>query len=273
MSFNISGKITLLRRLFQSLTLIVFILIYYTSHKQSFILGTFYSLKIGPIHIVDPYVYITYIIRNFANIDFYIWSFIGFMIPLFVGVLMGRVFCSWICPYNFFYECIVSFIEKIKKQRKFLFFSTSDKTRIVYLLVIIIIGTIFPVLTYLLILPGLFSLLMHQIILYFFTIVIFGVLWILFIFTFDYFWKKRIWCKCLCPTGVILSLIRFKRGLRIIKMENGLCKGCALCSFECPLGLTPHKGDHYAECYNCGKCVDICKSLRKGNQPLKFKFL
>lgn len=266
-------KITLYRRMIQVLICIGFFLIYYTSHQQTFILGTFYSLKIGPVHIVDPYVYITYILRNFLKADFYFWTLLGFSIPLLISFILGRVFCSWMCPYNFFYEILDALIIKIKKQVFFISFNTSFKIKLLYLVLITFLGTIIPSLTYLITLPGLFTLLLHQITLHFYNIIFFGLLWLTMIFIFDYFFQKRIWCKFLCPTGILLSLVRYKKALRVVKREDLLCKKCALCSFECPLGLTPHKGDHLMECYNCGKCVEVCKELRKQNQPLQFKFL
>ncbi|MFN4220608.1 MAG: 4Fe-4S binding protein, partial [bacterium] len=221
----------------------------------------------------DPYVYITYILRNLWKADFYLWTIIGFFIPLLLSFILGRVFCSWICPYNFVYELLSNIIDTLRKKRDFIFYVPKKRKKIIYLIFIIILGVFFPFLTYVIVLPGLFSLLLHQITLHLFYIVFLGFFWISVIFIFDYFFKKRIWCKFLCPTGIILGILRSKRGLRVIKNENGECKECALCSFECPLGLTPHKGDHGEECYNCGKCVDVCRSLRKKDQPLRFKFL
>ncbi|MFN3504807.1 MAG: 4Fe-4S binding protein [Caldimicrobium sp.] len=266
------GKRTFYRRAIQILTFAFFFAIYYSSHKQSFILGTFYSLKVGPINIADPYVYIAYFLRNFFKIDINWRLIIGFLIPLSISFLFGRVFCSWICPYNFFYEIMAKALQELI-QLKNSFYKPIKKYKILYLCIALFLGTFVPFITYYLILPGLFSLLLHQLTLHHFKLVILGMTWIFLLFLLDFFYKKRIWCKFICPTGIILSFVRWQKGLRVIKSQDKECKQCALCSVNCPLGLNPHLNDHWEDCYNCGKCIDICEKIKGKDKPLRFKIL
>ncbi|MFN3406438.1 MAG: 4Fe-4S binding protein, partial [Caldimicrobium sp.] len=180
--------------------------------------------------------------------------------------------CSWVCPYNFFYEFMQKLIERLfHLQRDFYYPKKTYKT--MYLVLAILLGSLAPFITYYLLLPGLFTLLLHQLILHQAKLVIFGFSWIFLIFIIDFFYRKRIWCKFLCPTGIILSFVRWRRGLRVIKSQEKVCKQCALCSLNCPLGLTPHLNDHWQECFNCGNCIDICEKIKNQEKPLKFKFL
>jgi len=268
-----AGKITLYRRLAQILTLCFFFVVYYSSHRQSLLLGSLYSFKIGPLHIVDPFIYLTYLGRNLGKADFYLWTIAGFFIPLIVAFFLGRIFCSWICPYNFLYEIADYFKSLFIRRKNLSYFETSLKVKAGWLGVAFFLSLLWPALPYYLLLPGLLSVFLHQLTLHFFNFAYFTLFWVALILLFDLMVQKRIWCKFLCPTGIILELVRFPKGLRIIKDEALLCKECALCSFECPLGLTPHLGNHWKDCYNCGRCVDTCKSLRKKDNPLRFKFL
>ena len=98
------------RFLVQISVFVFFFVVYYSSHYQNFFIGTLYSFKIGPIHIVDPYIFLTYFIRNLSVSSIYMETLIGFIIPLLIVFFLGRVFCSWVYPYNFLYELA----EKIK---------------------------------------------------------------------------------------------------------------------------------------------------------------
>jgi ferredoxin-type protein NapH len=267
------GKLTLVRRSVQIGTWIFFFLVYYTSHRQSFFLGSFYSFKIGPIHIVDPFIYLTYLGRNLLKADLYIWAMVGFLIPLLMAFFLGRVFCSWVCPYNFLYEILDYFKTQLLRRRPLLYFEASPKIKKIWLILALGLGIFIPVLPYYLLMPGLLSVLLHQLVLHIYSFISLSVLLIFAVLIIDIFFKKRIWCKFICPTGLILGMVRWKRGLRVYKREELTCKECALCSFECPLGLTPHLGNHLEDCYNCGSCVDTCKGLRKKENPLDFRFL
>ncbi|MEZ0343580.1 MAG: 4Fe-4S binding protein [Caldimicrobium sp.] len=267
------GKFTLTRRLFQIGTFLFFLAVYYTSHKQSFLLGTFYSFKLGPIHIVDPFIYLTYLGRNLLKADLFVWTVTGFLIPLLIAFLFGRVFCSWICPYNFLYEILDFLKTHLFRKKPLIYFEASPKSKKVWLALALALGIFIPPFPYYILMPGLLSVLLHQLVLHLYSFILFSLLLILMVLFVDLFFKKRIWCKFICPTGLILGMARWKGGLRIIKRKDLTCKECALCSFECPLGLTPHLGNHLEDCYNCGRCVDICKGLRKKENPLDFKFL
>ena len=79
-------------------------------------------------------------------------------------------------------------------------------------------------------------------------------------------WVKSVCRYCGAGCGLYI-------GVKLVKKNDVECGKCALCSFECPLGLTPHLDNHQALCYNCGKCVVACERIRKEKNPLKFKTL
>jgi uncharacterized protein with FMN-binding domain len=70
---------------------------------------------------------------------------------------------------------------------------------------------------------------------------------------------ERFFCKYLCPLGAIFSITSLFRVGRIVKpIEN--CKGCTLCTKNCPVNIPLYKMDEVksGECINCMKCVTSC---------------
>ena len=79
------------------------------------------------------------------------------------------------------------------------------------------------------------------------------------------FFRKRTWCRYLCPLGVGGGV--FSR-LRVVKLskKNSVCGSCR--EFECiqgtekvkgcPMGLCIKKHDLDADCVSCGNCLKSC---------------
>jgi MauM/NapG family ferredoxin protein len=68
----------------------------------------------------------------------------------------------------------------------------------------------------------------------------------------------RFWCRFLCPSGAVLSLLSSGRLLKRDVSER--CTGCGVCGQACPMGAAgrdPEDADG-AQCIVCGKCRDIC---------------
>jgi MauM/NapG family ferredoxin protein len=74
------------------------------------------------------------------------------------------------------------------------------------------------------------------------------------------FWRKRFWCRYVCPTGAFLSLFsRF--GIIKRKVNESLCIDCKLCAAKCDMravDLNP-RNTVLSECTLCGDCIDGCK--------------
>lgn len=75
------------------------------------------------------------------------------------------------------------------------------------------------------------------------------------------------YCATLCPTGAGLSLLgRLKRTHLTLASADDCGTRCNLCSRVCWLGLEPSSGDPGPDCDTCARCVPICpkKNLRVG---------
>jgi len=88
---------------------------------------------------------------------------------------------------------------------------------------------------------------------------------------------ERFWCRYLCPLGALLAPLQ-KLGLVKVRRNDTECVHCHLCGPACPVGLNPEQKtvETNAECIACGKCVEACpkeKALFFGTPSRKLSVL
>jgi len=72
----------------------------------------------------------------------------------------------------------------------------------------------------------------------------------------------RPFCEVLCPLGALLSLVS---RVSLFRLEaDASCVSCGACTAKCPTSTCDGGSIHAADCYMCGECVRTCgpKSLR-----------
>lgn len=70
--------------------------------------------------------------------------------------------------------------------------------------------------------------------------------------------EKRFWCRYLCPLGALLGLCsRYALLNRSVSEE---CNGCGACGQVCPTGAAPDAQEKWrkSECLLCMNCDDVC---------------
>ena len=74
-------------------------------------------------------------------------------------------------------------------------------------------------------------------------------------------WRNgRTYCNTICPVGTVLSLLSRWSWLKI-RFDADKCKSCSLCSKNCKascIDFKTHSVD-YSRCVVCGDCIDSCK--------------
>jgi MauM/NapG family ferredoxin protein len=70
--------------------------------------------------------------------------------------------------------------------------------------------------------------------------------------------EKRFWCKYLCPLGALLGLLSRFAVLQRTVSEG--CNSCGACTFDCQGNAAPEQKEkwHNAECLVCLNCDDLC---------------
>lgn len=198
------------------------------------------------------------------------WPHLGTMVIGylgFIGALVGRLSCGWICPFGF----IQDLLHKIPT-RKFSLWAPLRWGKYAVLAVLVILmpvlwvdalgmgepwfckllcpaGTLEGALPLILLKPSLWANLGF------------------------YFWNKitlliliivgailisRFFCRVLCPLGAFYSL--FSR-MTLVRLEfiQGNCVHCQACAKDCPTGVTPYEESDSRECILCLRCLDSCK--------------
>jgi ferredoxin len=90
-------------------------------------------------------------------------------------------------------------------------------------------------------------------------------------------WRRRFWCRHLCPAGALLALCAWRPLLR--RRVTDACIDCGLCTRQCPtgaIGENPRETDH-PECIVCQGCRRVCPtqavvfgSRQGGTVPVSF---
>lgn len=71
-------------------------------------------------------------------------------------------------------------------------------------------------------------------------------------------WEKRFWCKYLCPLGALLGI--FSRYAFLKRSVSEGCNNCGACAHVCQGNAFPDIKDAWknTECSFCGNCDDVC---------------
>lgn len=224
----------------------------------STVLGDTWSFEINGFQLSHPLAFFE---TWFSAKVIYIPLLVAALLPLILTVLLGRVFCSWMCPVGFLLELNM-------KTRRFLLrrgigwrLPLIDSRYAVLgaclaaalLLAVPVLSEIDP--------PHalgreLMNLFAHH------RLSIAGSILLLAILALDTFAVTRGCCSKLCPSGGGLALLGKYRLLRI-RLQRDACIECGKCDAACPYELTPQnlaldRPFDRTKCDNCGLCRDHC---------------
>lgn len=165
-----------------------------------------------------------------------------FALSILATLLLGRVYCGWICPIHTATRGVAWVKKKLRiPSARIPAWVTKPWVRILCLGLFLAAfaftaasGKRLPVL------PALFAL---------------GVLLAL-------FFPEALWHRYLCPYGTILSLpARLSRRSMVVHPER--CSGCGLCLRACPAGAIERHERQYrilkSECLACMACSEACR--------------
>ena len=193
---------------------------------------------------------------------------LGGLLALAVALVLGRIFCSWLCPYGLFSEMVAA-VRTVPDGKAGRLQKKAFSIKVLLLLHALgfVLVASHPLLS-LISLPGQMSLLPQAVFewnqypeylssLLALASIPVGALLL------ELATGKRLWCRYVCPQSVLLGLAArclpmAMPGLRITwSATNCTCKGQAPCQAACHLGCNPRKPER-RDCTNCGDCVRIC---------------
>jgi ferredoxin-type protein NapH len=263
-------KISPIRRTVQLLSLAAMVVVpVLNSRGVSKVSGSFYSVSLGSLMLTDPLIAIQSLL---ATLRFDTVLLVSALIPAGFALVLGRVFCSWVCPQNILSELFDAVGGRLGLVR---FFAPGLSSLVRYTVLAVILAVTllygFP-LASLLSAPGIISVQTARLI-YEGTVGLELALIGLIILA-ELFLVRRVWCNHLCPVGSMLSLFRGKKTMRVVMAEERerVCLHCRECAKACQLGLNPVAGNLTPQCHNCGACIDACRKMTGERNPLSFRF-
>jgi ferredoxin-type protein NapH len=70
---------------------------------------------------------------------------------------------------------------------------------------------------------------------------------------------RRLFCRALCPAGALANFLRTPRTLRIaFEPSRCGCPGSPACLEACPWGVDPRRAGRFDGCTSCLACLDAC---------------
>ncbi|MCL2789355.1 MAG: 4Fe-4S binding protein [Desulfobulbus sp.] len=196
----------------------------------------------------------------------------GAALALLIALLLGRVFCGWMCPYALASEIVFAISAKRRAHQKTVATLAHETDIRPFMVRAAVAGLgLFAVLLFLpapylnqLSMPGWYTrALQHAA---FFGLPLYGALLFPALLLLEGFTGNRFWCRYLCPQSVLLSLFAALPwlGLRLcfVRKQCGCAQNDRACLAACSLALNPRKITlaHRLGCTNCGDCVDVCRS-------------
>ena len=263
-------RIKILRRAAQIFTILTIIAIpVLNKNGITALMGSLYSLAVGPVWITDPLGGFQVIIATLSASSILLLSM---LIPVAIALVLGRVFCSYMCPQNTLSE-LFDYISEKMKLRRVISLTPWAAPRYAIMIILLILTPLFgfPVAN-LISAPGIISVQISKYI-YEGTVGLeIGLIGVIVLF--EMFLVRRAWCNYICPVGSFLGIFRFKKTMKVVYSEDAehLCGKCLECVKACQLGLNPIEGKIYPLCHNCGDCIVVCEEIKGKGKPLSFRF-
>ncbi|MCK4669261.1 4Fe-4S binding protein [Candidatus Bathyarchaeota archaeon] len=173
------------------------------------------------------------------------------------GMLLGRVFCGWACPFGALHDLLSSLRgDKSFKTRPFWYMK--------FIVLFIVLGaawyamdtvfckfcpsgSLFGAIPFYILNPSISV--GKPFYIHMFTLALTIVLALLI---------SRFWCRYLCPMGAIAGAFN-KVSMVNINLDEKRCKKCNVCLQACSMGITKLEDiGNSTDCILCGRCVEAC---------------
>lgn len=195
--------------------------------------------------------------QHFISIRQFPFYVLGFL--TFIGVLGGRIACSFICPFGFFQELLYK-IKTVKVRMPRLFSYIKYFMLVVVAIVIVwftkepwfcklcpagALGGGVPRLGFY---PDDRSLIGYLFYMKY-TILLLVIVGAVFI--------KRVFCRAMCPLGAMWGLMNHISLFKIVR-DNEKCVQCGICTKVCPMDAEMFEKDDSFDCIRCMRCASAC---------------
>jgi ferredoxin-type protein NapH len=197
-------------------------------------------------------------------------------VTLLWGLVGGRAYCSWVCPYHLVAEWAEMLHKKLAAKGMVGDHALHRGVRVVFWVLFAVLALITGQTLFLTLNPiGILS-----------RAVVYGpslaLGWVLLLLVFEVVYSKRAWCRYVCPIGLTYGVIGAGAPVRVVYdlescAHEGECR--KVCEVPHVLDMTL-KGraadvrvDVGPDCTRCGLCVDVCPTDSLGYEVKGLKQL
>ncbi|MBL4771277.1 MAG: 4Fe-4S binding protein [Planctomycetes bacterium] len=228
------------------------------------------SETMGKVPLVDPLAAIEVALaqRSFAG---ELWLGAGILVG--VALILGPIFCGWICPLGFLMDLTQSVRNTLQKRvfkKHFVLpdWSLPRGTRAAVLIATLAFALVAQV-------PLFQALSPIHMVARALIVTLDGAALVILALLLVEFVAPRLWCRSLCPLGATYAILGRFAPFRVrIHPERAGQIRCSRCEVACPMGirvmgdhtLAGHESVSDPSCTRCGACIDTCPNsvLRLG---------
>ncbi len=217
--------------------------------------GSVWTLDVGGYKISDPLALVE---STVTSMSLYLPLLLSVLIPVLLTLLLGRVYCGWLCPMSLLLEIndrLRSLLEKLgypaldaKFHGRMKFGVLGGGLLMAYLVGMPVLSLVYP--------PAVIS---RELFYRTYNGVWGnGLLFLGLILFIELILSRRWWCRYVCPGGAVyVGLSRFR--LLRISRDGRRCEQCGECGPVCPYDLQPMTQELGPDCDQCGLCISACK--------------
>ena len=234
---------------------------------------------------LDPLVAIGNLLTVKALYKGLVWA----ILTIILTILLGRVFCGWICPFGSLHQFIGYIGNRLKTFSQRVHANQYHKAQTIkyYVLFAFLLIAFLPVNGYRSLQTGLLDpipLIYRSINLILLNIsdqgthlfsvnpryyegsLSIGIVFVVFVLL--NLWIPRFFCRFICPTGAFLGIIS-RYSLWRIGKNDPHCVECQLCENHCEGACEPFEKIRISECVMCLNCLTACKQQAMAYQREK----
>lgn len=203
---------------------------------------------------------------------YHLFPFIALGMVLLFGVVLGKLFCGWVCPFGF----VQDLLYKIRT-RKFVLPRWTGKIKYLVLVFMVFLIPFFlgeetwysfcricPASALQVTLPNMVS--SGSLVVPFATLVKLGILVAVLLLV---VFSSRAFCKVICPIGALMAPLNHFSFWKV-KLPTENCNACGECDEVCPSTVSPSsrivKGvpsNRTLDCVVCHDCRSVCPQMIK----------
>lgn len=239
------------------------------SYRSSFdFLGMTWSSTIAGAVTADPILVLANMVAT-GRLDASLIPAVA--VTVLIAVLLGKVFCSHLCPMRLTFEigqALRAGLLRLRIPLPYLQVQTRLGGWVLLggLLATLSVGTgiWFVLLPYLSLSASIFLAVTTGTAV---TLIALPLGWLML----DMLFAPGFFCHNVCPQGFLLEQLGRFSLLKVRKQPTACPANCRVCSLSCPYALSPREGTHDPACDNCGACVRACperKLARRFSLPV-----